>query len=223
MNKTTSVVDAQLQHLLEVVERNRDERCRALLAEARTQARLLVEKAHREARVRLHQKVLETREKVRLQLASAQAQRETRLRLQRHRADRALLTRTWQPLTEKMLQRWRQADARQLWIDNLVEQASTLLVDRNWHIEHPLDWPASERAELEARLGKDLGSKPGFAARAEIEAGLRICAGAACVDGTLEGLLRDRSRIEALLLATLNECRRKLAAEARPDSHEQSP
>ena len=223
MNKATSVVDAQLQHLLEVVERNRDERCRALLSEAREQARQLVHKAHREARAHLHHKVLATREKARLKLASAQAQRQTHLRLQRHRADQALLARTWQPLTDRMQQRWREAASRRLWIDNLLEQASTMLVDRNWRIEHPLDWPAGERHELETRLGSELGSPPGFFGQADIVAGLRICAGAACVDGTLEGLLRDRTRIEALLLATLNECRRKLAAQAQPAGGEQAP
>ena len=59
---TPGVVDAQLQNLLQVVERNRDERCRALLDAARDQARQLLRQAHREARERLHSKLLATRE-----------------------------------------------------------------------------------------------------------------------------------------------------------------
>ena len=215
-DKANSVVDAQLQHLLEVVEYNREKRCKALLDEARAQARQLVQRAHREARARLHQKVLAPREQLRQQLASAQAQRETHLRLQRHRADQTLLARAWSPLRERMAQRWREADSRQLWIDDLVEQACGMLVDRQWHIEYPPDWPARERTALEARLAGELGCVPTFAAHTEIEAGLRICAGAACVDGTLAGLLRARHRIEALMLATLNECRRRLADDVQP-------
>ena len=92
-NQAESVVDAQLDNLLQVVERNRDERCRQLLDTAHAQARQLLQQAYREARERLHHKVLATREEARRQLASAQAQQQTRLRLQRHHADEVLLAR----------------------------------------------------------------------------------------------------------------------------------
>jgi hypothetical protein len=42
-----------------------------------------------------------------------------------------------------------------------------------------------------------------------MSAGLRICAAGACVDGSVEGLLRDRRRVESLLLARLIERGRK--------------
>lgn len=215
MNNAGGVVDAQLRHLLDVVERNREVRCKALLDEARAQAQQLVKHAHRDARARLRDKAMAAREQARRKLAAAEARRQTRLRLLRHRADQTLLSRAWQPLRERILQRWREAASRRLWVDCLVEQASAMLVDRHWHIEHPGDWPAGERAELEARLGRALGCAPTFAAGPGIEAGLRIIAGAARVDATLEGLLRARTRLEALMLATLNECRRRLADEAQ--------
>ncbi len=41
--------------------------------------------------------------------------------------------------------------------------------------------------------------------QAGITAGLRISAGGACVDGSIEGLLRQRTRIEALLLAEIGK------------------
>jgi hypothetical protein len=207
-----SIVDVQLQNLLDVVERKRDERCRMLLNEARGQAQQLLQQARHEARERLHGKVLDIREQARQQLASAQAQRQTRLRLQRHRADEALLARAWEPLGERLLQRWEQQGSRRLWIDNLVRQAREALLDLNWNIEHPLDWPEQEREALGRQLERDLGSPPVFVAQPWIAAGLRICAGTACLDGTREGLLRSRTRIESLMLATLNECRRKLVA-----------
>jgi len=214
-DQATGVVDAQLRNLLQVVADNRDERCRVLLDAARGQARQLLQQAHRQARERLRRKVLETREEARQQLASAQAQRQTRLRLQRHRADAALLARAWAPLGERLLQRWERQDSRMLWIDNLVEQALAMLLDRHWTIMHPADWPAQEREALGMRLLRELGVPPGFEAQAQLVAGLRICAGPTCIDATPAGLLRARTRIEAMMLATLNECRRKLAAEAR--------
>jgi len=214
-DQAAGVVDAQLQNLLQVVADNRDERCRVLLDAASIQARQLLQQARREARERLHRKVLETREQARQQLASAQAQRQTRLRLQRHRADEALLARAWAPLGERLLQRWERQDSRMLWIDNLVEQALSMLLDRHWTIVHPADWPEQECEALGKRLEKDLGVPPVFVAQTQLAAGLRICAGPTCIDATHEGLLRARTRIESMMLATLNECRRKLAAEAR--------
>ncbi|HYQ71339.1 MAG TPA: hypothetical protein VET88_05360, partial [Gammaproteobacteria bacterium] len=139
------------------------------------------------------------------------AQRQTRLRLQRHRADETLLARAWGPLGETLQQRWARQDTRTLWIENLVEQARMLLLDRDWTIEHPVDWPQAEREALGRQLQGEQGVAPVFVARPQITAGLRICAGPTCIDATRDGLLRARGRIEAMMLATLNECRRKLA------------
>lgn len=214
-DQTTGVIDAQLHNLLQVVEHNRDERCKAMLDTARDQARQLLRQAHREARERLHNKLLATREEARQQLASSQAKRQTHLRLRRHRADEALLTRAWVPLGECLLQRWQRQDCRALWIDNLVEQALSMLLDRHWNIEHPADWPEQERTALGQRLDKDLGAPPVFVAQPQIAAGLRICAGPTCIDATHTGLLRARTRIQAMMLATLNECRRKHSDKAR--------
>ena len=214
-NQAGDIVDAQLLNLLQVVERNREERCRALLDAARAEARQLLQQAHREARERLHRKVLATREEARQQLASAQAQRQTRLRLQRHRADEVLLARAWAPLGEQLLQRWERQDSRMLWIDSLVEEARSMLLDRHWKIEHPANWPEPERDALARRLESDLGAPPVFVAQSQIPAGLRICAGHTCIDATRDGLLRARTRIESMMLATLNECRRKYADKAR--------
>ena len=47
-------------------------------------------------------------------------------------------------------------------------------------------------------------------AQPAISAGLRIGAEDTWVDGSIDGLLRDRTRIESVLLARLNECRNAL-------------
>ena len=74
-------------------------------------------------------------------------------------------------------------------------------------------------AELLAKLVKTSGSVPEFSGQTQIKAGLRICAGDACVDGTRCGLLRSRSRIEGIMLAKLNDCRKKhLAGTENDDS-----
>lgn len=208
MKEPAGLVDAQLQHLLRVVEHHRDERCARVLEAARVQAQQLLKRARREARARVHQAIETSREQARRQLASAQAQHQTQLRMQRQREDLALLARAWQPLHDRLLGRWQQSDSRRSWIDALVSQALATLIDRHWRIEHPADWPEAERATLEARLSAELGQAPAFSAHEAVTAGLRIRAGDACIDGSLTGLLRARDSIEAMMLAALNDCRR---------------
>lgn len=221
MKQPASLIDAQLQHLLSVVERHRDERCTTLLEAARAQAQQLLKRARREARARMHQAIESAREQGRRQLASAQAQHQTQLRMQRQREDLALLARAWQPLHDRLLERWQQNDSRRRWIDALLAQAAATLIDRHWHIEHPADWPESERAALEARLRTELGQAPVFSAREALTAGLRIRAGDAVIDGSAEGLLRARDSIEAMMLAALNDCRR--AASDTPQERDTAP
>jgi len=49
------------------------------------------------------------------------------------------------------------------------------------------------------------GKTPRLQAKADINAGLRICAGGTCMDATIDGLLHDRERIDAELLALCTE------------------
>jgi F0F1-type ATP synthase membrane subunit b/b' len=197
-------VEAQLRQLLQVVARHRDERCNELLGQARREAGQVISQAHAEARVRLHQSIQGIREERRLRLAAAEAQLQTHRRRRRESADLWLLAAAWQPLRKALLARWSQETARRQWIDFLVHQACTLLVATDWQIEHPLDWPVRERATLEERLAGQLGRVPEFIPREDLAAGLRVCANGTCVDATLEGLLRDQTRIESLLLARFN-------------------
>lgn len=223
MNEPDSLVDLQLQHLLEVVEQHRKQRCQALLEEANAQAQQLRKRAWREERARLHQAVLDNREQVRRQLASAQARQQTQLRMQRQREDQALLARAWQPLHDKLLQRWQQADSRRLWIDELLVQAAATLIDPHWHIEHPADWPQAERDSVATRLHAELGQAPVFSVQTGITAGLTIRAGDACIDATTRGLLQARERIEAMMLAALNDCRGAAADSAQSQTREPFP
>jgi F0F1-type ATP synthase membrane subunit b/b' len=197
-------VEAQMQQLLQVVARHRDERCNELLGQARHEASQVIRQALAEARARLHESVQGIREERRSRLAAAEAKLQTRRRRRREGADLWLLAAAWQPLRKALQARWSQETARRQWIDSLVQRAGTLLVATDWQIEHPLDWPAQERASLEERLDGQLGRLPEFIPREKISAGLRICADGTCVDGTLEGLLRDQTRIESLLLARFN-------------------
>lgn len=204
MSVAADSVEAQLRQLLQVVERHRDERCAELLGQARREATQVIRQAHAEARARVHQSIQGVRDERRRRLAASEAKLLTHRRRRREGADLWLLAAAWQPLRQALLARWSLAAAREQWIESLVRRACALLVATDWQIEHPVDWPAPERAALEERLAGQLGRVPEFSAREDIRAGLRICADGTCVDATLEGLLRDQARIESLLLARFN-------------------
>jgi hypothetical protein len=207
MSESGPVVSAQLKHLLAVVEQRRSERCRAVMDQAHEQAREMVKQAYRDARQRMHRELGEIRQKRRQQMVSVVARRQTRKRQRRQQADEELLATTWLNLHAALQHRWRDSLMRERWVEDLVNQAASVLVDRHWVIEHPFDWPAQERSALQLRLQKQLAYAPQFEASSTITAGLRICAGGACVDGSTDGLLRERLAIEAVLLARINEHR----------------
>lgn len=204
MNTPGNDLDARLQHLLDVVAQHRDENCAAIRASAQAEAEVLVQTAWREARKRLHNDNAETRRRIEHQLTSHEAQLQTRRRQQRQADDEVLLVTARAALQAALLQRWQQPASRQQWCEALVSAAATTLDGRVWTIEHPADWPMSEHDALLARVESLCGKTPRLQANADISAGLRICAGSTCMDATIDGLLRDRKRIDAELLALCN-------------------
>lgn len=205
MNMPESVVDAQLQHLLEVVEQDREKRCQAVIGEAGRQAQATIRQAHREARSRVHDDFIELREQIRQRVASVEAQQQTRQRKLRQQADQEFLDAAWQPLEEALQRHWQNTEHRKQWVMRLIEKAAATLIDAHWLIEHPHDWPAHECNNLKEKLSRDFECFPSFEPHPKITAGLRICAAGACVDGSIEGLLQRRGHIEALLLAEIRK------------------
>jgi hypothetical protein len=62
-----------------------------------------------------------------------------------------------------------------------------------------------ERQALLAGLAPDLGVAPACDEDAGIVAGLRIAAGGNIVDGTLDGLVEDRTQVGAQLLRQMED------------------
>jgi hypothetical protein len=195
--------DIQVEHLLGVVSRHRDERCAQLRDQAREQATILLQQAHAKARVHMHQHIVDIREKYRLRIAAARAHNDTLARLRQQQSGLVMLDQARQPLHEALLRRWDNASSRRLWIDALLEIATRTLLVHDWRIEHPSSWPLAEREALRQQL-VPLGAKaPVFVACDDINAGLRIIARGATIDATLVGLLQRKTAIEAVLMARL--------------------
>ncbi len=109
-----------------------------------------------------------------------------------------------QPLLQLGLrQRWQDADGRRAWVARCVRQALGSLPAGAWILRHAPGWPPPEQQAVREELGRALGVEPQLRSDADIEAGLIIDSGGACLDGSLRGLLADRQRLEARLLALL--------------------
>ena len=66
-------------------------------------------------------------------------------------------------------------------------------MERQWRIEHPVDWPEQELLALEQRMAAEQLARPAFIADPALSAGLRIRAGDTVVDGSSDGLFMTES------------------------------
>ena len=194
---------AQIDHLLGVVDRNRDERCENLRAQARSQAQRILQQAHADARAHMHEHVVALREKHRQRIAAAHARNATWLRLQHQQTSRALIERAWPLLRAALVSRWSNAACRQSWVEAALESATHTQLLKEWRIEHPPSWPQAEIEPVRQRILALTGKQPMIVAYDDIDAGLRFICDGTTVDASVNGLLQLHARIKAQLLARM--------------------
>ncbi len=218
MSEAHSVLDAQVDTLLTLVEQHRTERCAQLLTQAQERRHAVLSEAYAEARLRLREAILSERRRGQDKLDATRAQLETRARQQQHRTALLLLQHGWELLGQAVLQRWKSAPQRHVWVGVFLHRALQVLPRCGWVIEHPPGWDIAECHQLHDAIQAHCGDAPQLRDNDQLHAGLRIHADGACLDGTLEGLLADREAIEAQLLAQLHRLLNadQPPAEARP-------
>ncbi len=206
MSEPGSVLDAQVTALEELVESTQQARCRKLLEDARRGAEETMKRAHRDNRARMRVAIEAQRKRMEETLAATRARLATRVRQHRQQADKAHLALAWSRLGKILLERWHDPNCRRLWILSLTEEALAHLPGDPWRIEHPQGFESAELSSMNERISEHCGGEPpGFVIVPSIRAGLRILADGVCVDGTAEGLLIDRARVEAELVAMLRD------------------
>ena len=201
MNMPASIVDAQVERLLQVVTDYESQQRNRILEQARAEGHKVIVDAYSVARARLHKDIDETRERVKSETASARARQQSKLKQHEHLADLKFLHHAWYRLTEALQERWRKAEARQTWVENVVSTAFSHLEPGPWSLEHPIDWLVIEKTAVLDRIYQRTHQQPTPIVNKDIHAGLRINFNGATIDGTISGLLSNRARIEAELLA----------------------
>jgi vacuolar-type H+-ATPase subunit E/Vma4 len=201
MTAAVLIPSAQSGELLRELERETQAECQALISAAEQEARAIVARARGDATERTHAAIVLLRQEGRRRLLRAKAQADTELRLRAHRDASAAIAMAWPLLEAALLACWHDPASRRLWAESALRHAAARLLRGPWKIEHPTDWSESERQSLPSMLPEDGSVKVEFKADADVAAGLRIRAGQALLDATLQGLLADRAAVAAALLA----------------------
>lgn len=194
-----------VEKLVAHIERGRDERCNEVLNEAAAEAERIVAKARQQARLRVHEAAEEARGEAERMRRSARAKAETRLRQAEHKATSAALSDAWERLQEALPARWADGEACRMWVAAALDQAAHALPAGTWTLTHPADWNPKEASDLleeaaQTREDVDIRTE----AAQDVEAGVRLSCGGACLDATPAGLLARPARVQALLLAALD-------------------
>lgn len=192
-----------LEHLLGVVVESREQRCKQVREKACEKAQAIIDQAYGRSRARLHSHVIALREKYRVRVSSARARNQTLLRQQHQKDNRAVLDVAWLMLRESMLEQWQAPKSRRGWLAAAIAQASTTLRGHGWHVEHPPGLDEDELKQIRRQLASVAGKGHKMAAKQDIEAGIRIISHGTVIDATLQGLLANRARIEAELIARI--------------------
>jgi hypothetical protein len=195
-----SVVAAQLQALLEHLERDRDRRCTAESANARERARAIVRSAFSEARQRLREAVRYERARLEQGLVLRRAEVEAARRREEHAALQLLVKRACDALPAILERRWKHTAARREWCEGALAAAALRLRGTDWTIEIGPGVGEEERQGLLAHAATLRTGSHTLSERAELVAGLSVRAAGATLDATVAGLLDDRAAIGSRFL-----------------------
>ena len=189
--------------LLRLVQDYREQECRRILEAARQEAADIRSQSFHKLRAHLHSRVVAERSRARERIQAARAEQTTQERSARERMSLELLRTAWPLLRERLLARWREPEQRRRWTAAYLRRALSMLPHGRWTVRHAPEWCDQERREALTELIDDFGQAPGFRSEPAMEAGLIIESGGAVLDASLGGLLADRARLEARLLALL--------------------
>jgi len=196
-------VSENVDAMLDLVRRNCEDQCRAIDAEAKQNARDIIASAHKEARVKVHDVIVEERRNGQRAIDKQRAKIETAKRQNFQDQENAFLHVIWQQLKRELVHRWQDDAARQDWLRCAVDQALGHLHPGGWRIEHPQNWSPVELGPYLDRIKSFSGDEVAFVAVKDFDVGVRIQANGVVVDATLSGVLADQKEIAAVLLAEL--------------------
>ena len=196
-----SVLDAQVEAMLERVTRHRERRVAEIRTRTDTQQLEIVRSARTEARDSLHRAVARERARMAQGLRQAEARAELESRRRAQLETRTLLAHMWENVAAVLERRWRSDTLRSEWIAAAIAEAGQLLAGQSWRIEYAAGVSAEERRGGESRALGGGARAIEWQLDEKLRAGLRVRSPGACLDATVAGLLARREEIEAAFLS----------------------
>jgi hypothetical protein len=201
MKDFAGVLELQVESIVANLRHLQEDRSGRLLRQAESRARELKRSARRRLRAHGSEAVRDARarrEKA-LQMAKHRLHAEAGNRMQARHA--AVLREGWPALVAELERRWSDSATRREWCDAIVAKALGAIGQAAWTIEHPSSWTDADSDHVCRKLKKLDVPAATFNLDESATAGMRIRSGTACLDGTIDGLLAERTRVEGLLLA----------------------
>ena len=174
-----------------------------LLHKASDEAHEITQAARHKARVQVHEVIEGLRVREKRELAHELARFETERRQWRQSDEIEALAEGLAHLQPALAALWAEKPSREGWCRNVLAVAKKRLPAKGWRGTCPATLAKAELDELLADIEAHTGEMPDCSKDQALSAGLAICAGKACVDGTIETLLADKERASARLLAVL--------------------
>jgi hypothetical protein len=201
MNTFEGILDLQVQSVIDALLAQQQRSCRGIEIEASRKAEQLLADSRRRMRDRVHEAVVEERQRRETALLDSRHRIETAGRRRVQQRYREFLHEAMPRLREELEKRWRDTGTRRAWCEMLIGEAASGLPRVAWAVEHPAAWSGDDARWLQQAFAARGLPEPELRQDTGIAAGLRVRLGAACVDATLDGLVVKVHAIEARLLA----------------------
>lgn len=190
-----------LAALLAYVAQVRDRQLGEIRGAAEGERQAVLGAARARAREQVRQALREARRDADGQVALARAAAQARLRRARQALTTASLSGVRGRVEQGVRARWADPAGQRAWIAMALDEAARHLPAGAWTISHPAGLEPARLAGVPEGVTLEARAEPG------LEAGLRIRAGEASVDASLDALLRAEARIASLWLGELERRR----------------
>lgn len=204
MSDNNSIVGTQVDALMKLLERSREDHCREVLEEARKQADEIRRRARRQARERVSTTASEERARMDNEIRMVAAEIETEQRRRERQRDQKLIEVASRQLENSLASRWQDSDDRRAWSEAAMAEAASVLRSKEWMLDHPPDWDEQERDQAIELARSRFEATVRARSTDDLKAGLRLHARGVMVDMSVAGLLANQRIIEGELLAEFN-------------------
>lgn len=214
MNKDMQPDTANLDAMLAKVRTQAESECSAVASDARAEAEAILKRAHKDARIKVHEAVEHERRAAIRDIGKMQARIDTDKRQRLQTSELTYLDEAWKTLRDTIQQRWDDPEDRAQWVASVVTHTAENLQPGSWVIEHPEGWDTKEMDPHLDSIEDNSGDQPAYRPDASMSSGLRVHVGEAVLDASPGGILADQDHISALLLAELFQVKEQSSDDA---------